>query len=107
MDQLPLTLAMRDLPPPWQRNSDTSREAAATVRAKAPALRTAVLGYVTGRGEQGATNEEVSVAMGIKLQTVCPRMFELREAGVVVDSGTRRKTESGRDAVVWVARPKS
>lgn len=104
MDQLPLTLALRDLPLPYKRDSETSIAAAGKARPKAPAYRTAILGYLTGRAEQGATNEEISLAMGIKIQTVCPRMVELREAGTVVDSGTRRRTESGRDAVVWIAR---
>ena len=104
MNQIPLTLAMRDLPLPYKRDSDTSIAAATKARPKAPAYRTAILGYLVGRGALGATNEEISLAMGIKIQTVCPRMKELREAGTVVAAGAWRPTESGRDAVVWVAR---
>lgn len=38
----------------------------------------------------------------MKIQTVCPRMKELREAGQLVDSQLRRDTDSGRQAVVWI-----
>lgn len=104
MTQLALTLAMRDLPLPYKRDSETSRMAAETSRPKAPCYRTAILGFVVGRGAQGATNEEISEALGIKIQTVCPRMKELREADLVVDAGRQRPTQSGRMAVVWVAK---
>lgn len=97
-----LQLALRDLPAPYKRDSETSRKAAEEVRPKAKSYRAACLGYVYGRGRAGATNEEVATALGMKIQTVCPRMLELREAKQLVDSQLRRPTASGRDAVVWI-----
>ncbi len=97
-----LSLALRDLPPPFKRDSETSIAAAKDVRPKAPSYRAACLGFVYGRGRAGATNEEVATALGMKIQTVCPRMKELREAGQLVDSQLRRETDSGRQAVVWI-----
>ncbi|MBX9609715.1 MAG: hypothetical protein K2Y51_26130 [Gammaproteobacteria bacterium] len=99
-----LSLALRDLPAPFQRDSETSRQAAEEIRPRAQSYRAACLGFVYGRGRAGATNEEVGKALGMKIQTVCPRMKELREAGELVDSQMRRETESGRAAVVWIHR---
>lgn len=97
-----LQLALRDQVLPYKRDSETSRAAAEQSRPKAPSYRAACLGFVYGRARAGATNEEVATALGMKIQTVCPRMKELRETGQLVDSAMRRATESGRDAVVWI-----
>ncbi len=97
-----LQLALRDQALPFKRDSETSRAAAEQSRPKAPSYRAACLGSVYGRAGAGATNEEVANALGMKIQTVCPRMKELRETGQLVDSAMRRATASGRDAVVWI-----
>ena len=97
-----LTLALRDLPLPFQSISKTSRDAAIKARPKAPAHRTAILGYIMGRGTIGATNEEISEALDLKIQTVCPRMKELRESGDLVWSGEKRQTRSHSEANVWI-----
>lgn len=94
---------LRDLPLPYQRDSETSRLAAESSRPRAPTDRATILEYLLAQGAHGATNEEISDALGIKLQTVCPRMLELRQADQAVSAG-RRKTRSGRDAEVWVSR---
>lgn len=91
---------LRDLPLPYQRNSETSRLAAESSRPRAPTDRATILEYLLAQGERGATNEEISDALGIKLQTVCPRVLELRQADQVVSAG-RRATRSGRLAEVW------
>ena len=98
----PVQAAMRDLRPPFQRASATSKAAAEAVRPKTPSYRAGIVGFVKGRGHQGATNEELCEELGIKLQTVCPRVLELREMGELVDSGRTRETRSKRKAVVWV-----
>lgn len=97
----PPASVLRDLPLPYQRHSETSRLAAESSRARAPTDRVAILEYLQAQGERGATNEEISEGLGIKLQTVCPRCLELRQAGEVVSAG-RRATRSGRMAEVWV-----
>jgi len=55
---------------------------------------------VISRG--GATCEECETALGMKHQTASARCRELRDRGLVRDSGRRRKTSSGRWAAVLV-----
>lgn len=100
----PITTAMRDRTIPYKRGSETSKAAAELVRPKTPSYRAAIEGFLKGRGAQGATNDEVMATLSIQIQTVCPRMKELRVDGLVIDSGRTRKTRSGREAVVWVCK---
>lgn len=84
----------------------TSLEAYDSIQESAPNLRQRVLEVIQSAGESGLTIEEIVNATGIKLQTVCARRNELEKSGQVISSGTRRKTESGRTAIVWKAREK-
>ena len=52
-------------------------------------------------GPRGITCDEVEVALDRTHQSMSPRVNELRDTGWFVDSGVRRKTRSGRAAVVW------
>lgn len=96
-------LDMFNRPAPYQRGSETSRAAAASIEPATGTKRAAVQAFILGRGDTGATNEEVAEGLGFLLQTVCARCRELQGSGAVRDSGKRRVTRSGRDAVVWVA----
>ena len=51
----------------------------------------------------GRTADELIVELDRGHATVSARVNELANAGWIVDSGIRRKTRSGRDAVVWKA----
>jgi hypothetical protein len=55
------------------------------------------------RGIEGATIDELSIATGVSTQSVCPAVHQLRKQNVVIDSGHRRKTRLGRNAIVWIA----
>jgi len=44
----------------------------------------------------------LAVELGGLLYTVAPRRHELARDGWIVDSGERRRTPSGTEAVVWV-----
>lgn len=55
----------------------------------------------------GLTDEELQERLGMAANTERPRRVELEEAGRVIDSGQRRKTKSGRAAVVWILTPDS
>jgi transcription initiation factor IIE alpha subunit len=81
----------------------TSMRAATEIEPFRGTLRVAVLDFLVSRGTQGATAEEIEFAIEILGSTVRPRLVELRNAGLVVDSGLTRKTRSGRHAVVWIA----
>lgn len=88
--------------PRYVVRSQTSQEAAHSIREGAPTLRSRVLSLLRAR-PAGATDEEVQVALGMNPSTERPRRIELCEAGLVVDSGKRRPTASGRMATVWFA----
>lgn len=72
---------------------------------RASSLRDQVLAFIRDAGEAGATNEEISTALEMKIQTVCPRVYELRANGQVKDSGERRMTTAGVRAKVWRVPP--
>ena len=81
----------------------TSRDAAEEFEPRRLTVREQVFQYIEASG--GATDDEVSLALDKGLNTVRPRRYELEHAGRVMDSGQRRKTENGRDAIVWIVPP--
>lgn len=87
---------------PYRKESDTSRAAARRARPKAGTQRSYILSVIEGSG-RGLTMEEIAFTSGVRLQSICGRLSELKQMGLVVDSGTRRKTTSGSLAVVWKA----
>lgn len=94
---------MREPVPAFQRHSDTSRDAAVRIAKDAETLRQQVYAYIVSRGGHGATDEEGQAKLCMDGNTYRPRRRELETAGVVMDSGQRRATSSGRSAVVWMA----
>lgn len=87
---------------PAQRHSPTSQAAAEAIRPSAATLRMQVLGYIVARGDEGATDDEIQIALGIEGSTQRPRRVELLDRGLVKDSGATRATRKGRQAAVWV-----
>lgn len=99
------TLARLPLTPPARAGApETSRLAADRIAGHARTLRARVLAFIMQQGAHGATDDEAEAVLGIKPQTYTPRRGELVALELVVDSGRRRPTSSGRSAVVWVAR---
>ncbi len=94
-----------DLPfngfPPFVRNSDTSFLAAERIEPSAGTLRQVVLNQIRLGG--GMTCDAIEVVLDMRHQTASARIRELALSGHVVDTGDRRKTRSGRLAVVWRA----
>ena len=88
--------------PPAVWYSETSREAADRIAPVSGELRRRVYQYLRDQGANGATDQEIQKALQMRPSTECPRRLELQEQGLVVDSGKRRLTESGRKATVWV-----
>lgn len=86
-------------------DGDTSRDAAVAAQAVAPKDRARVLGVIRARGSQGATDDEIEVALGLSHQTASARRRELVLAGEVVEAGGKRLTRSGSPAKVWRAKP--
>lgn len=87
--------------PPAQMHSGPSLEASDAIRPKAGRLRERVLAHLRAHG--GATDDEIQAALDMPPSTQRPRRVELVRAGLVRDSGEKRKTRSGRRAAVWVA----
>lgn len=88
---------------PYAKGSDTSQDAAESLVLRAPTLRDRVHRVIKSRGDFGATDYEIEQHLGMRHQTASARRRELVLRGKAKDSGLRRKTGSGRNAVVWVA----
>lgn len=86
---------------PWQKGSDTSREAAARVRPRAGTQMNRVLAALE---MQSDTIEGLARRVRIPVSSVCARLAELRERGLAEDSGDRALTSYGFRAVVWRAK---
>lgn len=92
--------------PPARRNAPpgTSEKAAERIAGCAGTLRDRVQQHIASSGADGSTDDEGEAALSMKPQTYTPRRGELVALGIVVDSGRRRPTSSGRPAAVWVTR---
>jgi len=82
---------------------DTRRDAARSIDAHLQRLQAAVLRFLDERGARGATDCEIRESLRLAGDTARARRCELRDAGLILDSGRRRPTRSGRKAVVWVS----
>jgi hypothetical protein len=82
-------------------DSGTSKDAARKIERPRTALRIRVYEFIAQSG--GVTDEEIQIALDMNPSTERPRRVELVEANLVRDSSTRRRTKSGRWAVVWTA----
>lgn len=100
--------------PGFVRDSETSHDAAMSMLPSAGTLRRRVYDFLHESGSVveahamgevlilgGAIDEEIEEALDLKHQTASARRRELVLAGLVRDSGQRRRTSSGRRAVVW------
>lgn len=92
--------------PPYQRKSATSREAAIAIAPHAPTQAARVWEYVLSRGVEGATREEIALALHIKEASSTARVAELIESGELAATGNKRLTATGHNAYIVVARPK-
>ena len=81
--------------------ADTSREAFDSILPDIESMRMKIFKEIAFE-PAGWTCDELEVHMGMRHQTVSPRLLELVEAGRIEDSGERRPTRSGRGARVYV-----
>jgi hypothetical protein len=75
------------------------------MESKAGIARQRVFGFLSERGEWGATLPEIQHHLNMIGNTARPRRKELEEAGLVIDAGKTRKNSRGRDCIVWIAAP--
>lgn len=85
------------------RPADTSVAAAVSLARDAPRLRAEVHAAIRRAGAAGLTADEAAAALGLTPFSTRPRCTELAAAGLVADSGMRRRNASGRSAIVWVS----
>ncbi len=86
------------------RSQRTSLEAFRKVLPKSQTDRARIFTYIKRWGDYGRTCQEVELKSGWPHQSVSARICELRKQKLIVDSGMKRKTLSGRNAIVWVAK---
>lgn len=89
------------LPSVRRTDPDTSH-AAAVHRPGRVTQRGRLLDEIQGRAN-GATNDELEQATGIRLNSLTRRVTDLKELGFIRDSGQRRQASSGSAQIVWVA----
>ena len=87
---------------PFVFGSDRSKAAAESIEKDTNRLRRLVYEEIKEAGSSGMTCDEVEARLDLKHQTVSARMRELAIAGRIIDSELKRKTRSGRAAVVWI-----
>ena len=76
----------------------TSQEALATIKPKIKTKREQVYDLIK---LNALTNYEISDELDMPLSSVTARCRELQVLNLVQDSGKRRKTKYGKQAIVW------
>lgn len=82
---------------------DTSRAAAERMVAGASAQVARVFQFISKCGKEGATDHEIQSALAMTGDSERPRRWSLQKAGLIRDSGQRRKSPTGRLAIVWIS----
>lgn len=90
-------------PEPPHNGTETSRAAAEQIKPNADTLRARVLEYLQSQPD-GATDEQMQLALGMAGNTQRPRRQELEKMGLVRATDRTRATRSGRQATVWEAK---
>lgn len=81
---------------------ETSRQALKSQKDKAPTDCGAILARLKQR-RTGRTCDELETLLSMSHQTASARLRDLAMRGDIRDSGKRRKTRTGRTAIVWQA----
>lgn len=84
------------------RRTATSAAAHEGIRQHKPGLRAQVLSIIRMRGPRGATLDELCQVLGKPPNSLSGRLTELAARGQIADSGKRRPTRAGHQAIVWV-----
>ena len=86
---------------PGHRRIETSVKAAESIKPCAHNMRLEVLAWLK---RVPSTCCELEGVLNMPHQTCSARITELRQRGEIFDTGARRKTFSGRNAIVWAAK---
>ncbi len=85
-----------DAIPPHTRGSATSLEAARWIATHARSMRSAVLCYLLGKGDTGASDDEGARELSMYRYTYAPRRVELESVGLVEQTGEAVSTGRGK-----------
>jgi hypothetical protein len=86
---------------PGFKRRGPSEQAARAVKGSAAKLRARVLAEFGKHPIAGATADEIAQALSASVLSIRPRVSELNRSGEIVQTGARRKNESGLSATVW------
>jgi DNA-binding transcriptional regulator GbsR (MarR family) len=78
--------------------TSTSKKALASVKPKIKTKREQVYDLIKLKS---LTNYQIADELEMPLSSVCARVRELQILNLVIDSGLKRKTKYGKDAIVW------
>lgn len=90
---------------PGHRGQDTSMAAAEASSERLEALRARCYAVILKAGKKGLTTAEIEDKLGRRPEQrpFDPRISELRERGLIIDSGQRRLGRCGIEITVWIA----
>ena len=83
---------------------DTSREAGEKAKEHSGKQRELIYFWIKWAAKtnaKGATADEISLLTDLPAQSISARINGLHKDGYVLDTGLRRKTRYGRNAIVW------
>src|SRR5690348_12708447 len=90
-------------PVPTNSMVETSLESAKRIEGKKHRYRKMIYDYIKGKGTSGATCDEVEVKLDLRHQTASCFIRFLVQDFLLKDSGGKRMTRAGRNAIVWRA----
>lgn len=93
----------RNTSPVTHAKQATSRAAGRATLPNSGTQRRMVYDLMVTKGELGMCDHEIEKELGFRIPSVCAARNSLMNDGWVYDSGRRRKTPQGHDAIVWVA----
>lgn len=93
--------ALFNHPSTGENHPETSFKAAKVAGRTAKTLRAGVFKYISSRGDSGATANEVHLHFDMDKNSTSPRITELKQAGVIFDSGERRAGDGCGSSIVW------
>ena len=87
---------------PFVRGSDTSEDAAKSMKHIAPSDEARVYALFEKAGSYGVTDKEIELALGMIHESASARRNGLVLKGKVKNSGDKRRSPSGRKVTVWI-----
>ena len=90
---------------PYQLGSATSKMAAEAMKPKAPSAVRRIYRFLLARGKQGATDDEIRLALGMLPSTAGARRRDLELMGACIKTTHRRMTSNGHPAAVYEVIP--